>query len=400
MKAYARVLGVPRVRGLLVASVLSRLPIGINGLAIVLFLRAERGSFAAAGAAAGGLALGAGLGAPFNARFVDRFGPRVLLVLAAAHATGLCGLVALGKLHAPAASLVALAVATGATLPPTSSVMRSLYPRLLGGDSALMQSGFALDSVITEMIFIAGPLLTAVLVALVSAAAALIVSGAAVLAGTVLFLGRLPALEARGRAESRLGALRSRGIRTLVFSMLPVGIGLGALEVGLPAFAEAQGHRELAGALIAVWSLGSAAGGLIYGARPRRASLSRVHLQVALLVPLSFAPLALATSLATMALLVIPAGLFIAPLIATRNELAGRVAPAGSETEAYTWPLTALVAGVAAGAAIAGALADGSGWRAAVLVAACSSALGATIALARRNTLQEVDAGGAVPADV
>ena len=54
-----------------------------------------------------------------------------------------------------------------------------------------------------------------------------------------------------------------------------------------------------------------------------------MHLQVALLLPLSFLPMALATSPATMALLVVPAGVLIAPLIATRNELAGKVALGG-----------------------------------------------------------------------
>jgi MFS family permease len=88
-----------------------------------------------------------------------------------------------------------------------------------------------------------------------------------------------------------------------------------------------------------------------------------------------------------MALLVVPAGVLIAPLIATRNELAGRVAPAGSRTEAYTWPLTALVAGIALGAAAAGALADATSWQAAVLAAAAAAALGASISAGRRATL-------------
>ena len=105
------------------------------------------------------------------------------------------------------------------------------------------------------------------------------------------------------------------------------------------------------------------------------------------MVPLGFLPLALATSMPTMALLVIPAGLFIAPLIATRNELAGVVAPAGAATEAYSWPLTALVAGVALGAGLAGLLVDQAGWRAPVLFAPVAAALGATLSLARRRTL-------------
>ena len=54
-----------------------------------------------------------------------------------------------------------------------------------------------------------------------------------------------------------------------------------------------------------------------------------------------------------MALLVIPAGCCIAPLLATRNELVGGVAPPGMRTEAYTWPITAFVGGIAVGAALA-----------------------------------------------
>ena len=49
---YARVLRAPHVRALLRGRDPVRLPIGINGLAIVLFLREQTGSYAAAGAVA------------------------------------------------------------------------------------------------------------------------------------------------------------------------------------------------------------------------------------------------------------------------------------------------------------------------------------------------------------
>jgi MFS family permease len=88
-----------------------------------------------------------------------------------------------------------------------------------------------------------------------------------------------------------------------------------------------------------------------------------------------------------MALLVVPAGVLIAPLIATRNELAGAVAPESTRTEAYAWPLTALVAGIALGAAAAGALTDATSWHAAVLAAAAAAAVGAAVSATRRATL-------------
>jgi predicted MFS family arabinose efflux permease len=110
---------------------------------------------------------------------------------------------------------------------------------------------------------------------------------------------------------------------------------------------------------------------------------------MALILPLSLIPMVFAGSPLSMALLVIPAGLFIAPLLASRNELAGQVAPAGSETEALTWPLTAMVAGVALGAGVAGVLVDEAGWRAPVVVAVVAAAVGAAVAVALRDTMHE-----------
>jgi predicted MFS family arabinose efflux permease len=112
-------------------------------------------------------------------------------------------------------------------------------------------------------------------------------------------------------------------------------------------------------------------------------------MRMALVLPLSMIPIVFAVSPISMAILVIPAGLFIAPLLASRNELAGHVAPPGAETEALTWPLTAMVAGVALGAGVAGILVDQIGWRAPVVVGVAAAAIGAAIAVARRRTLDE-----------
>ena len=371
--------------------IIARLPIGIEGIATVLFLRHEGRSFAVAGAAAGGLALGSALGAPFIARMIDRLGPRVLLWLALAHATGLTGLIALTVAGAPSALIVVLAFATGCTLPTVSSVLRGAYSTLLADQKWLVSSAFALEAVATEAIFFVGPLATALLAWLASAAAALALAAVAVVAGTVWFLAELPDEIAERRVSSVgrdwAGALRSPGLRTIVLANLPIGIALGATEVMLPAFADAHGNRQFAGVLLAIWSVGSAVGGTLYGAWPRALPLRTMHIAAAALVPVVIGALALADSQAQMALLVIPAGIPIAPLIATRNELAGLVAVAGSETEAFTWPLTALVSGVSLGAGIAGALADGPGWQAAVAAAVIASTIGVIVTVARRATL-------------
>ena len=196
----------------------------------------------------------------------------------------------------------------------------------------LHQAAYALDSTMIELIFISGPLLTAVIAALTSPAGALIVSAVAVIAGTAIFTALPPTRHVEPeheRTKGLLGALASPGVRTLVLISLPTGIGIGMLEVGIPAFSRAEGAAAMAGVLLAIWSVGSGIGGLLYGTLPRRAGLYRTHLFVAALLPLTLIPLAFAPSVWVMALLVIPAGCCIAPLLATRNELVGGVAPAG-----------------------------------------------------------------------
>jgi len=126
-------------------------------------------------------------------------------------------------------------------------------------------------------------------------------------------------------------------------------------------------------------------GGLVYGSLARRPPLPLVHAAVLAGLALCILPLAVAPSVPVMALLLLPAGMFIAPLLATRNELIGWVAPPGAVTEAYMWPVTALVGGVAVGSALAGTIVVESGWQVAFGLAAIPAASGALFALARRR---------------
>jgi hypothetical protein len=307
--------------------------------------------------------------------------------------------VASAEAGAPVAVLVACGLLAGFAIPPTSSVLRSMWPQLLRGQPQLLQAAYALDSVLIELIFILGPLLTAIVATAIAPPAALAISATSVVAGTVAFTALPPSRAFKPDLErpraGALGALASPGVRTLVLTSLPAGIGIGICEVALPAFSDANGAAATAGVLLATWSLGSAAGGLVYGALPNRPPLNRVHLAVSALLPLGLLPMAAAPSVLAMALLVIPAGMFIAPLLATRNELVGWVAPGGARTEAYTWPVTAFVGGIAIGTAAAGVIVEAASWRTAFVTAAAVPAAGTLIAVARRHTVTQPAVGAA-----
>jgi MFS family permease len=382
---YLRLLRVPHLRGLLIAMVLGRLPIGINPLALVLFIRHTRGDFGTAGLVAGCLALGSGLLAPLAGRAVDRFGLGLIVPIAGGHALGVIGLVVLAPSAVGVVVLCLVAFVAGALLPPVSSVLRVLYPELLRGNEDLLPAAFALDSVATDLIFAIGPLIVAVLLTFASAQAALIVSAVVVVGGSAAFAALVPARIRADRAAAtadqprggawRLGALGNPGIRVLAITMLPMGISAGALEVVIPAFCSDRGVPSASGILLAVWSIASAAGGFSYGILARGRPVV-VHGVLVGVLAVATAPILLASSPLVLGVLLVVAGLPFGPIIATRNQLAGTLAQRGEETEAYTWVLTAMVAGIALGAATAGALIDASGWRAATAAAAGAALLG------------------------
>jgi predicted MFS family arabinose efflux permease len=384
----------PGVAAVVLATLIGRLPIGISGLAILLYVREVTGSFAAAGACAGALALGSASGSPLQGRLVDRRGLGTLLPLACVHAGGLVLVWRLGAAAAPTVAIGASSFLAGAAIPPLSSVLRSRWAYLLEDRPELIPSAFALDSVMIEFIFIVGPLVVTAIVATTGPEYALGVSAYCVLSGTLLLLAGLrgrrgPERHAGGERALGLGALAAPGLRTLVMASLPVGFCFGSIEVVLPAFSEAEGSTEMAGVLLAVWSSASLAAGLLYGARPPQGPVADLHLRFALMLPVGIAALAAATSPLTMALLAILAGLPIAPLIASRNQLVGHVSLPGTATEAFTWPLTALVAGVSLGAAAAGSVVEAYSWTAGVLMAVAVAALGAVVILVRRETLAQ-----------
>jgi MFS family permease len=389
VERYARVLRAPHVARLWAVTTLARMPIAINGLAIVLAMREETGSFAAAGVASGAHVLVVGLSNPVLGRFIDRLGPRKAVPpMIAWHVATMAAFVALLP-TAPEELLVALAALAGLGQPSWSAMLRAMWPRLLGGE-AMITTAFALDATLTEMIFVIGPLLVAVAVAIAEPQLALVAGLVLVTVGAALFVAQ-PAVrdwEAEDHGQRGwLGALASPGLLTVFLATIPIGLAFGAFEIALPAFADEHGAAGDAGILIALWAVGSALGGLAYGAREWvRPMPYRWIVLSAGLWPLLLAPV-LSDSMVVMGLLVVPAGACIAPALATGAQLMGTLAPPGMSTEAYAWGTTAIVVGFAAGSAIGGALVEAADWQAPVLLATGSAAAGAAIAYTRRATL-------------
>ena len=391
LRRYRDLLRVPGLRPLMLAVSVGRLPYGMNILAVILLLRAAGFDYATVGIVTAASGLSVGLAAPVMGRVIDRVGQTKVL-LAAAVFTAVSGSVfVIAVLEGAGATLVTiLAFLTGLVVPPVSPSLRALLPSLVGRER--LDTAFALDALLLELVFIFGPLLAAGIATAISPQVAFLTGVAFQTAGG---LGVAASPHSRAwRPEPReagtrgTGALSTAGIRVLVLTLGLTAVSLGVLEIAIAAFAEEHATRDDAGWLFTLWSVGSLAGGLWYGARHWQLPSHVRFLVVTAVLTIGLAPLPLAGSMPVFAVLVIVAGLGLAPSTAAAYSLIGDLAPAGAVTEAYSWQIVGYVAGSAVGAWLAGVIVEHVSVAAALACAPLAAALGLLVALTGRRTLR------------
>jgi MFS family permease len=170
---YLEILRARHATRLLVGTLVGRLPNATAAIAIVLFIRAEGGTYSLAGALAAVYGIANAVGQPLLGRLVDVHGqPRVQLPAAVLSALAMAVFAFWGTDPLPLA-YVAVAAA-GLFAPPLEGGLRALWPAVLRREEQV-HTAYAMDAVAQEVMFTVGPLLVTVFVALWSAPVALLV---------------------------------------------------------------------------------------------------------------------------------------------------------------------------------------------------------------------------------
>jgi MFS family permease len=360
------------VRWLLVSSLVARIPVGMEGFAVVLAVTRAGGSYTRAGAVLATVVCTSGVGAPVFGRIADRVGRRrLLLLLAVLHAGATVALAFAITGSTPL--LFVLAAVTGLTEPPVVATMRAAWSGLVTG--AARESAYALEATAQELQFIVGPMLVALLAATIAPRAAVASIGIVGLIG-VAAMSRLPAVDAREETTAKPHRGSALGVGGLRRCMLTLGLMIFAfscIEIGVvAAISHSRQASAVAGIGLAMWSVGSMAGGLWYGSRtehrfPAWASVG--------LVAVSFLLLDISTNRAVLIPLLILSGTTVAPMFGRMYAEVSAVSPASVITEAYGWITVGNLTGSGIGAPVAGYLVGVSGPRLAFLVAAAAGAV-------------------------
>lgn len=359
-RRYLDFLRQPDVATLMVVALLSRMPIGMVGFAMLMFLREHLGSFTLAGSASGIFFLAMAVSAPIQGRIIDRKGPRIPLIV-----TGVVQPLALGGVIAATLSgmpftVVALAVAlSGAFAQPITVLTRTIWRHRFDSEED-RRMAFSLDSVLIEINFTTGPAIIAGVLAAFGTTVAFGLAIAVVVASFVIYQ-LSPALAYFKRETSAerhlLGPLTEPRLWLLFLASFGLTTSFGLLEVGYPGYGTYLGSPAVAGIMLALNGLGSATGGAIFGGLRLKLPVER---QFVAAMGLMTIPLLLHLPVIDMpvlfAIVAFASGMLIAPSIASQSVLVSRLAPAKYATEAFTWSSTFIVMGLGAGMALGGSL--------------------------------------------
>jgi MFS family permease len=384
---YREFFAIPDVKAMLCVSGLARLPVGMSGLAMVLFLRNALGSFQFAGLAVGTYFVAMAVAAPIQGRAIDRIGPQRPLII-----TGIMQPLMMLLLFFAADqrwanwSVVAAAALAGLFAAPITVLTRTLWRHRFASDDT-RRMAFAVDSVLMEFSFTAGPLLTATLISAYSARVAFLVAVATMFVSFLIFyFSRSLSYWRQEPSQERhlFGPLTDPQLLLLFLTTFGLTTAFGMLEVGYPAYATALALPALAGVLLAINSVGSLVGGAIYGGLKLHMPTERQYMW---LLTIMVVPLLLHGAVDQMILFGIAAflaGVAIAPSIAAQSLLVSRMSPPQYATEAFTWSSTFIVSGIGAGMALGGTLAETVHVKAPFVCAGLVIAAMAVIALAIR----------------
>ncbi|MCX4746447.1 MFS transporter [Kitasatospora sp. NBC_01287] len=370
LSSYRQIFDAPGSLAFSATGFVSRLPISMTGVGIITMLSQLRGSYGVAGAVSAVMALSAAAIGPQISRLVDRHGQRRIAVPCTAVTTAsTVALLLCARSGAPDWTLFVCAIGMG-TMVSTGALVRARWAHLYRRDTTKLHTAYALESVVDEIIFIVGPILSIGLATSLFPEAGVLLAAVFLALGVLLFTaqrGTEPPVHERGH-EAPGSAIRSPGLRVLMLTFIATGAIFGSVEVVTVGFAQAQGHKAAASLVLAVYALGSAVAGTVFGAlRPRGTAERRFQTGVGVMA-VTMVPLVLAALWCTgpVGLVAVGAALFvsglsIAPTMITTMGLVERLVPPAQLTEGMSWTTTGLALGVAGGSWAAGVLVDAAG---------------------------------------
>jgi MFS family permease len=376
--SYTELLKTSGVARIIAAQLTARFPSGMLSLAFLLHVEQQTGSYGAAGLVLAATSLGQAVAGPLTSRLMGRLGMRPVLISTLVVCTA--AVVAIGVLPLTVPMYMAIGLVCGLATPPVQPAVRTIYPKMV--NSRQLTPLFSLDASAQEIIWVVGPVVTTFVSTQIGTVWGILLAAALMVIGGIWFISspelgrvRIP------RSKRRFGTVLSRPpvLLATVVGFLLIG-ACAAIEAGVVA---AFGHDGAeAGIVLAIFSVGSLAGGLTLGHVPI-GPWSTARRMFIVFVGTALA--AFSMDFWWLALTLFIAGIGIAPALAVLFATVSASVKFSDTAEAYGWVGTGQLIGAALGSALAGFLIDGYDAVGAFWAAGVLAFLGFVVpALARR----------------
>ncbi|THG36105.1 MFS transporter [Glaciibacter flavus] len=369
MGSYTQLLKRPGVGRIIAAQLTARFPFGMISLAFLLHIEHQTGSYAAAGLVLAATSIGQAVAGPMTSRFMGVWGMR--RVLTTTMIVCAISVTAIAVLPLTLPWYVVVGTVAGISMPPVQSAVRTIYPKIVPGNQ--LTPLFSLDATAQEIIWVVGPVVTTFVSTQIGTVWGILLAVAFLVGGGIWFIASPEVGRVRiPRSKRAFGVVLRRPpvLLATVVGFLLIG-GCSAIEAGVVAV---FGHgNPNSGIVLAIFSIGSIAGGLTFGRVPigpwamaRRMFIVFVGTAAAMAM-MDFWWLA-----ATLFV----AGIGIAPALAVMYAIVSSSVKFSDTAEAYGWLNTGQLIGAALGSAAAGLLIDSSGPQGAIWAATAFTFLG------------------------
>jgi MFS family permease len=386
--SYSDLLRTSGVARIIAAQLTARFPSGMLSLAFLLHVEQQTGSYGAAGLVLAATSLGQAIAGPLTSRLMGRFGMRPVLITTLA--VCVTAVVAIGVLPLTVPMYMGVGFIAGLSTPPVQPAVRTIYPKMV--NSRQLTPLFSLDASAQEIIWVVGPVVTTFVSTQIGTVWGILLAALLMVIGGIWFISspelgrvRIP------RSKRRLGAVLGRPpvMLATIVGFLLIG-ACAAIEAGVVAAFGEDGAE--AGIVLAIFSVGSLAGGLLLGHVPISpwSTARRMFIVFA-----GTALAAFAMDFWWLSVTLFIAGIGIAPALAVLFAIVSASVRFSDTAEAYGWVGTGQLIGAALGSALAGFLIDGYGAEGAFWAATALALLGFIVpALGRRwhPDLRERDA--------
>jgi len=340
-----------------------RIPMAMNTVAIVFLVSDVRDSFVLAGLASAFYTLSNAIISPRVGRLADRFGTRaVILPLVGINALATAGIVFF--VDRSVFGLLVFAALSGATFPVFGSFTRSRWGRAVANPRDL-GSALSIESVLDETAYIVGPAVAGLLFALMGSESPLLAGVVFAVIGAIgIALSSTDAGGVPPSPQDQQGAILSiTYVKTLFISLIGLGMLFGSNFVVIIAVATEVGRAPQGGLWVALYPLGSAVSGILYG---------MVHWKIPVNIryTVSLAAMTFFTSgilffqnVETITFWIVVSGLAIGPTLISANALLKELVPLSRLNESFALLGASISIGLTLGSAASGfVVSEFGGW--------------------------------------